>query len=174
LLRKVDGVEQIQKVYWGQYLVFRAAGSHAAARRALRQAYSSVMQQASTLKGRFKRIFLNDVKINREVLEEVGRNHQSIFNYGAGLLSPQRLDERQTGRLGPIQMDGKLRVAGSRLKGSKTRQHRIEARRWLLTSLIERGQPTQSELAAILGVSLRTVRSDLVALRSQGLTPKST
>ena len=174
LLRRVDGVEEIQRIYWSQYQVFHAAGLQAAARRALRQAYRSIMQQASTLKGRFRRIFLNDVKINREVLEEVSRNHQSIFNYGTGLLSAQGLDELRKYPSGLLARNEKVSAAGSTWNEPTTRRDRIDDRRRLLKNLFDRGRPTQAELAAVLGVSLRTVRNDLAALRSQGLTPKST
>src|SRR5256712_1535036 len=173
LLRKVDGVEQIQKVFWSQYLVFRAAGSHAAARRALRQAYTSVLQQASMLKGRYKRVFLHDVKINREIFEEVGRN-QSVFHRGLGLPATAKLIAFRAG-----EFDSKGRYEGSP-QGKffrdelTTRRSGIEDRRRTITNLLEREQLTQLQIAEALGVSLRTVRNDLAALRSQGLTPKST
>lgn len=71
-LRRIDGLEQMQGVYWTQYKILTAVRAQAAAYRALKKAYSLVMDQATRLKGQMRRRFLSDVRINREILDEVG------------------------------------------------------------------------------------------------------
>ncbi len=69
LLRKVDGIEQVQQVYWTEFRALRAAGAHGAAETALQKAHEEVLKQSLTLRGRMKLRFLNEVKINRLVLD---------------------------------------------------------------------------------------------------------
>jgi len=172
LLRKIEGVEQIQKVYWILYLVFGSAGLHGAARRVLRQAYASVIQQASTLKGRFRRVFLSNVRVNREILEEVGRNPESFLVRGMNFPVPKAPPEVHSTKSHPPGNE-KSSQAGSVL-GSATKQDGIKQRRHVIAGLLEQGTLTQDQLAATLGISPRTVRNDLAALRSQGLLQKPT
>ncbi len=151
LLRRVDGLEQIQKVHWAQYRIFRQVGAHAAARKALKRAYQAIMEQASTLKGRFRRRFLEAVMVNREVLEEIRRLSES-----------RATSEEQSPDL----------ATGTRPQSFLPPGTRVEARRRRLLTLLGNGPFRQKDVAARLGVSLRTIRNDLVTLRRQGLLPQ--
>lgn len=70
LLNRVDGVEQIQRVYWTQFQILRKAGRDGAARRALRRAVFAIVRQASTLKGPIRTHFLAS-KVNTKILHEL-------------------------------------------------------------------------------------------------------
>jgi tetratricopeptide (TPR) repeat protein len=69
LLRCVQGVEQVQRVYLVQCRIYREVGARAAARRALTRAQAAVVEQARTLKGRLRRQF---IAANRAVFEADG------------------------------------------------------------------------------------------------------
>lgn len=66
LLRRVDGVEEAQKVHWVRYEVLNAARKYPAARRALSKAYESMLSQASTLKDPMRRRYL-EMEANRRI-----------------------------------------------------------------------------------------------------------
>lgn len=152
LLRRVDGVEQVQKLYWHQYLVFRRVGAHAAARKALRRAFHAVVEQAMSLKGRLRRKFLASIHVNREIMDEAVRLRM-VSGQGTVILDAARLNA-----IPPRDSDLLMDARG-----------RIEARRRSLLTLIRRGPLRQKDVATLLRVSVRTVRGDLMALRAQGL-----
>jgi len=146
ILRSTDCVEQIQKVYWDQYRVFQRAQSYSAARRALRRAFRAVVMQAAPLKGLFRNRFITSVVVNREILAEVAQRQRRAFD------QPQ---ECMHSLATWFALDG--------------RTMRITKRRKALLDLMRVSVVKQRELAVRLGVSVRTVRNDLSALRSQGL-----
>jgi len=141
LLRTTDGLEQIQKIYWTEFRVFQRIGAHAAAKRALRKAHSAVISQARALKGRYQRRFLQRIRVNSMILREVGRAGPSHQGADVG--------EREF-----FKGDSAIRIA--------------QRRRTLLGLLTGRALG-QKEIASRLGVSVRTIRYDLVALRNRGL-----
>lgn len=147
LLRRVDGVDLLQSVHWNQYITFRSAGSDAAARRSLRRAYLCLMQQSQSLKGRFRRRFLYGVKTNREVLSEFERVNGSDLDHST------RRDRSVGVFVHPLAVLGLFDDV-------------VERRRAVLIYL-RAGQLTQREIAFRLGVSERTVRSDIASLRRQ-------
>src|SRR4030067_1577798 len=70
LLRGVDGLEQIQRVFWIQHRIYAAVGARAAARRALKKAVTAIIDQSATLQGRLRRKFLTGIGTNRDVMRE--------------------------------------------------------------------------------------------------------
>lgn len=167
LLHQIDGTEQVQKIYWCQFQVYSAMGSRAAARRALRQAYATVMQQASTLKGRIKKRFLTEVKVNRAILEEVARTQKSLGDEGVNATLLQRAFTMEEFSASG---ERELRLLTARFS-SNGRSRRIQERRQAVLKELQSKHPTQPELARILSVSVRTVRSDVAALRAHNLLP---
>lgn len=145
LLRKTDGLEQIQKVYWIQFRVFQSVGADAAAKRALLRAHSAVLSQADALKGRFRRRFLDLVSVNKLILRQV--------------------------EVSALIRKGSERVAGGRMVSGDP-AIRIAERRRALLALVTARELRQKEIAARLGVSVRTVRCDLMALRNQGVVDR--
>jgi tetratricopeptide (TPR) repeat protein len=142
LLRKTDGLEQIQSVYWIQFRVFQSVGAEAAAKRALLRAHSAVLSQADALKGRFRRRFLDLVSINKLILRQV--EVSALIRKGSERVAVPR------------------RVSGDPAI-------RIAERRRAVLALVTARELRQKEIAARLGVSVRTVRCDLTALRNQGV-----
>lgn len=146
LLRSVDGVEQLQLVHWNQFRTFRRLGYPAAAKRSLRRAYISLVQQSSDLKGRYKRRFLYGVKRNRQVLEEADR----AFGIGA--------DASEAAH--PIGASvHPLTVLGT--------FDDVQARRKVVVEYLAAGALTQREIASRLGVSERTIRNDIAYLKAR-------
>lgn len=154
LLRRVDGIEQIQKLHWYQYQIFRAVGANGASRKALRKAVSSLSEQASLLKGRFRRRFLTAVQVNRQIMAEATRLHLTTLSPNWTSFSSDQSNLSVMNDLPPLQ---------------NGQRHMIEARRKALARIMMNGRMRQKEVAAQLGVSVRTVRNDLTALRNQGL-----
>lgn len=151
LLRRIDGVEQIQKLFWQQYRIFRQVGANAAARKALRKALHTVLEQAATLRGRLRRRFLASVKVNREIVAEAMRLR---------LISEAQPIRR-------VGLEGHL--YSNELGADFGRRVRIAERRQNLLALLRAGPVRQSIMADRLHVSTRTLRNDLAALREQGL-----
>ncbi|MDR7553658.1 MAG: BTAD domain-containing putative transcriptional regulator, partial [Armatimonadota bacterium] len=141
LLRKVDGLEQIQQVYWTQYRIYSAAGARVAARRALRRACAEIGRQADTLKGRSRRRFLA-IPVHVEILREAEK-------HGMGI--------------------GDFRVGEWSWRPAPDPALRIDQRRQAILSLIAEGDISRKAIAGRLGVSERTVESDVAALRREGL-----
>jgi DNA-binding SARP family transcriptional activator len=146
LLRGVDGVEQLQLVHWNQFRTFQRLGFPAAAKRSLRRAYISLLQQSSDLKGRYRRRFLYGVRRNRQILEEVDR----AFGMGADM-------DDATRRIGIVVHP--LAVLGT--------FDNIEERRKVVSQYLTARMLTQREMALRLGVSERTIRSDIAYLRTR-------
>lgn len=144
LLQSVDGVEQLHLVQWNQFVTFQRLGSFAAAKRALRRAYVSLLQQSSGLKGRYKRRFLDGIPLNREILNEVTRT------FG--------LREDSSGISNVVVPVHPLAVLGV--------FDNVQERRRAVYEYISAGVLTQREIALRLGVSERTVRSDVAKLKS--------
>jgi len=141
LLRKVDGMEQIQRVYWTQYRIYHAAGARVAARRALRKACAEIGRQADTLKGRSRRRFLA-IPVHVEILREAEK-------YGMGI--------------------GDFRVGEWSWRPAPDPALRIDQRRRAILNLIAEGDTNRKAIAVRLGVSERTVENDVAALRREGL-----
>jgi DNA-binding SARP family transcriptional activator len=147
LLRRVDGVDGLQNVYWNQYVTFRTVGSNAAARRSLRRAHLSLMRQVHNLKGVNRRRFLHGVKVNRGILDEFERinpagSEATIAGSNAILIPP----------LSAVGMPGD-----------------IGERRRVVSEYMRGGRMTQREMAFRLGVSVRTIRNDVANLRKHEL-----
>ncbi|HLA25525.1 MAG TPA: HTH domain-containing protein, partial [bacterium] len=147
LLRRVDGVDLLQNVHWNQYITFRTAGSDAAARRSLRRAYLCLMQQSHNLKGRYRRRFLHGVKTNREIVNEFERMNEGDLDY------PGMHNRPAAVFVHPLSVLGML--------------DDITERRRVVSEYVRLGQLTQREIAFRLGVSERTIRSDVANLRKQ-------
>jgi len=145
LLQTVDGVEQLQLVHWNQYKTFQRLGSQAAAKRSLRRAYFSLLQQSSDLKGRYRRRFLYGIQKNREILNEANR----VFGLG-GDLSENGLTAIA---VHPLAVLGKF--------------DDVQERRKAVSEYLAAGVLTQGEMAARLGVSERTIRSDVAKLKAE-------
>lgn len=154
LLRRVDGVEQIQKLLWYQYQIFKAVSANGASRKALRKAVTSVSEQAGLLKGRFQRRFLTSVEVNRQIIAEAARLHLIVPSPNCNGLSSNMPSLAIMSELRPLR-DGQ--------------RHVIDERRKALARIMMNGRVGQKEMAAQLGVSERTIRSDLTALRNQQL-----
>ena len=147
LMRKVDGIEQKQGVYWAQYRIFRRMGMDAAARRALNRAYESVCHQAASLKGRLRRMFVA-VRTNKDIIDEIRRfGIRAGVNDQANMVSVAKTTQPEPAR---------------------TKGLRVVERRRALLMLMAKSATGQNELARHLGVSPRTIRHDLSVLRSQG------
>jgi DNA-binding SARP family transcriptional activator len=150
LLQSVDGVEQLQCVHWNQFNTFRRLGFGAAAKRSLRRAYVALLQQSTDLRGRHRRQFLYGVKKNREILAEVGR----VFEASIDLFDATR---RKTISVHPLAVLGAFDNAHERRK--------------VVAEYVAAGVLTQQEMALRLGVSERTIRSDVAFLKT---APRST
>jgi hypothetical protein len=150
LLQSVDGVEQLQCVHWNQYITFRRLGFGAAAKRSLRRAYISLLQQSTNLRGQHRRQFLYGVKKNREILAEADR----VFGTSIDLVDAAR---RKTVSVHPLVVLGAFDNA--------------HERRNVVAEYLAAGVLTQQEMALRLGVSERTIRNDVALLKS---APSST
>jgi tetratricopeptide (TPR) repeat protein len=152
LLRRTRGVEEVQRVYWAQAQAYLASGHRDLSTRALRRAIAVVARQAQLLKGRLRRSYLS-VPSNRRILEDAA---------AAGL---------SVGGEGPRPKSSKRAVAPG---APKSGPYGLVARRERLLELLDRESRPQHDLAGLLGVSERTVRSDIAALRNFGLLPPRT
>ncbi|HXF81373.1 MAG TPA: BTAD domain-containing putative transcriptional regulator [bacterium] len=98
LLRRVQGVDQLQRVCLVQYKIYREVGARAAASRALARAQAAVAEQARTLKGRLRRQF---IAVNRAVLEADNSKPSKAVPFGLGGLpephmsTAARIDRRR-------------------------------------------------------------------------------
>lgn len=157
LMRRVDGLEQIQKIYWTQYRIYHRLGHGAAGRKALRKAYSTVMEQAAGLKGRLRERFVEGIPLHRQIIAEAIR-----LAGRSSLADGMRADQvGATGQFRNVSETGPSRDAA----------RRIAERRYRVLDLIRHGDRNQAKLAFQLGVSPRTVRNDISVLRSEGLLP---
>ena len=160
LLRRVDGVERIQDVYWTQFCVLKRAGKGGAASRALRRAVTVTVRQASMLKRPMRKRFLA-IPLNSRILREFWNSNRSLGITATGVEVEEivsMLAER-VGSNGP-DLVSPLESFGDSL---------IATRRRLVLGLVRQGRVKQRELAGRLGVSVRTVRNDIIELRKQGL-----
>lgn len=163
LLRKVDGLDQIQRIYWIQFQVFSSCGLKAVAQRALRKAHGTVMQQASTMRGRMRSRFLLEVTVNREIIDEVVSSRGRTLHQGSvvGIVDPAASGSS------PITNDDR-RGQPVIVAAADSMNDREERRRAVL-ELLRAHRMTQAALAASLGVSVRTIRNDLAKLKELGL-----
>ncbi len=169
LLRRVDGVEQIQKIYWTQFQILDKAGMQAAARRFLRLAVAAVIRQAGTLKAPMRRRFLA-MRANADILRQfwsrndfwessaaAGANAGEFFNAIAGYIAAgNKRDSAKSSAPFSQASDGPMASI-------------VASRRQFVLGLIQRSHTTQEEISKTLGVSVRTVRYDIAVLRKQGL-----
>jgi tetratricopeptide (TPR) repeat protein len=144
LIRRVDGVDSLQSIHWNQYVTFRTVGSHATAKRSLRRAYLSLVQQSQNLKGGYRRRFLHAVKINKEIQTEFER------------INPAGIESAMVDGSGAIHVHP-LSVLGM--------LDDIDERRRVVSEYVRGGQLTQREMAFRLGVSVRTIRNDVASLK---------
>jgi len=165
LLGRVDGVERIQKVYWTQFCVLKRTGRRGAAARALRRAVAAIVRQAGTLRKPMRRRFLT-VPLNRDILREFWSSSHSSGTSGTAGTGVEDIVSVLAEHLGPEGSDLILPVESSV-------DSVIAARRRVVLGLIQKGRVRQRELARQLGVSVRTVRSDIAGLRKQGLLASS-
>lgn len=147
LLRRSKEVEELQQTYWAQYKVYKAASMDELASRALRRAFTVVIERSSLLKGRLRRTFLA-IPANERIVKEYG-------SFSSSMKLDGRVNRRKTS-------------SGLRVREVQG----VLERRGRLLSLIREGTLRRRKLAGLLGVSERTIRSDLAALRLQGLLPK--
>ncbi len=177
LLQRVDGMEQVQMVYWTQFQALKEVGAHVAAERALRKAYTTVVQQASSLKGRMKAKFLNEVGVNREILDAAKRPQQPSYHRGVeSLASDETVRGDATAGISPPIGGMDLHSPRGCIDGH-SRRERIAHRRQAILNLLQSDDKRilhvpQFAIASSLGVSIRTVRSDVAALRKQGFLSK--
>lgn len=150
VLRRIRGAEEVQRVYWAQAQIYRACGRQKAMAKAIGRAHAVVMNQADLLKGRLRQAFLS-IPANKRILEEAE---------AAALTLADRTRLGVSGSTWP----GNSRIATPEGDG-------VAARRERLLTLIRRGHARQRDLAVLLGVSVRTVRSDIATLRGFGLLP---
>jgi tetratricopeptide (TPR) repeat protein len=143
LVQSCKGVEEIQHVYWAQATVYKAAGFPRLASRSLERAYAVVAGRSELLKGRLRRTYLA-VPANRQIVVE----HE---------LS-------QSSRKCPAPSK-RATQARARIREERS----VLERRERLLGLMQRQNVPQKTLADILGVSERTIRSDIAALRSAGM-----
>lgn len=151
MLRHCKGVEEIQQTYLAQATIYGVAGLGKLSARARERAYAIVMGQSSLLKGRLRRTFLS-IPSNRRVVDEgdlarSSGNHRTMGGPGSGYQIP---------------------AVKSRTQDSQSMMERRER----LLSLIRKGDLRRRGLAEILGVSERTIRSDIATLRHLGMIPK--
>jgi DNA-binding SARP family transcriptional activator len=153
MLRRTDGLEQVQTVYWMQGTIFRRLGMDAAARRSFRRASKSLLEQASRLGFHLRAQFLA-TPTNREILADA--EGMRLVPPGARDISGRR----------SVRCNDAVSLSNGR-SAVEARITPLERRR-VLMMLIVKGVVGQRDLADRLGVSTRTVRSDLRILRSQG------
>ncbi len=176
-LHRVDGMEQVQIVHWTQFQVLKAIGARVAAGRVLQKAYSAVVQQASSLKGRMKARFLNEVRINREILAAAdGLQQISSYRRVESLGSHETVRVDPTAGIHSPLSDMDLRSSLGRAD-SRSRGERIANRRRTILNLLRSddnriSRVRQYAIASTLGVSIRTVRSDMAAVRKQRFLSK--
>ena len=157
LLRRVDGVERIQEVYWNQYRVLQKTGRHRAASRALRRAVTTVVRQAGTLKKPMRKRFLA-MPLNAMIIREFWSSNRSLGVRATPNLGAEEIVDVLSKSLG----------TGSSAVVSPA-ESVVAARRRVVLGLVQRERVKQRELAGRLGVSVRTVRNDITELRKQGL-----
>ena len=151
LLRHCKGVEEIQHTYWAQARIYRAAGFDRPSTRALDRAHAIVMGQSSLLKGRLRRTFLA-IPSNRRIVEE----RESVRSAEKQDVTRGTSSARQTPSVKTRTQDA---------QGVMERRER-------LLRLIRKGDVRRRALAEVLGVSERTIRSDIARLRDLGMIPK--
>lgn len=161
LLRRVDSVERIQEVYWTQFCILKKAGRDGAASRALRRAVTTIVYQASPLKGPMRKRFLS-IPLNATILQKFWSSNRSLGMRATSNVEAEEILSILVGRLGR----GSADVASSdRFKSDSL----IATRRRAVLGLVQRGSVKQREVAGRLGVSVRTVRNDMAELKKQGL-----
>jgi tetratricopeptide (TPR) repeat protein len=167
LLRQIDGVEQIQKIYWAQYCVFKALGRNRAAKRALSKAAAITIRQAGTLRKPMRKRFLA-TKVNSEILREFWNSNRYLAAGNtiaevtaiADVLAKSKITAGWN--LTPLRIE-----RGSNVEFSSASI--LTARRGVVLERIQEGRLKQKELANMLGVSSRTIRNDITRLREQGM-----
>ena len=161
LLRRVDGVERIQDVYWTQFCVLKRAGKGGAASRALRRAVTVTVRQASMLKRPMRKRFLA-IPLNSRILREFWNSNRSLGIPATTDIDVEEIVSTLAERLGSNRPDlvSPIESFGDSL---------IATRRRVVLGLVRQGRVRQQELASRLGVSVRTVRNDIIELRKQGL-----
>ncbi len=151
LLRRVDGLDGLHRIHWTCYRVYRAAGADRAMRASLRQASLALWAQALTLKGPWRRRFL-ELSPAREILAECARLGTSPAHLAAA---------------GPLSGDGPPSASVLIQGPLRTSPAPGADRRHLLAALMQAGVRSPRDVAALLGVSERTVRNDLTALAAR-------
>lgn len=141
MVRRTRWVEQVQEVYWAQAQIYRACGRRKLATKAIERAYATVMNHASSLKGRLRRSYLSTPR-NRRIQDDA---RDMGVPFSKSQKAPVRAEEQSA-------------------RG-------VIARRERLLELLRNGQTRRLDLALSLGISERTVRSDLAALKDFGLLP---
>ena len=150
LLRGTRGVEDVQWVHWAQAQVYQASGKHKLSARAIGRACAIVAGQARMLKGRLRRSYLS-IPTNKRIVEAAEAAGLEVARLSPG------------GPMTTKTVDSDLQT----LEG-----HGVAARRERVLRLIAERSVRQHDLAALLGVSERTLRSDMAVLRSFGLLPQ--
>jgi len=161
LLRRVEGAERMQDIYWTQYRVLKATGRHSAASKALRRAVAVTVCQANTLKKPMRKRFLA-MPINLTILREFWNSNKSLGVLATTDVAAEEIVGVLAERLGS---DSPVLASPTRPLGDSI----IATRRHVVLGLVRRGSVTQRELAGRLGVSVRTVRNDISALKKKGL-----
>jgi DNA-binding SARP family transcriptional activator len=150
LLRRTRGVEDVQCVYWAQAQVYHVSGKHQLSLRAIGRACAIIASQARMLKGRLRRSYLS-IPTNKRIMKAAE---------AAGLEVP--------GLSLRVSVSAQTVVPEGHVLGREG----VTIRRERLLRLIGEGSVRQHDLAVLLGVSERTVRSDIAALRNFGLLPQ--
>lgn len=166
----LDGTKEPFRVYLTCYRVLRAGGD-CRAHAMLERAHRLLQQRAARIA---------DDALRRSFLEKVAAHREIVAAYEAAQVKcPPRPAEVRlpradapTGR--PLRDDEYVEVAwAARLPedemipdGTQRRRHRLQ--RLLRQAAEQEAAPTVEDLAQVLGVSARTIKRDLSALRSAG------
>jgi len=179
-----------QELLWNHFIVLRSRGDPGATL-ALRRAYGIVVGQAARLGAKMRGRYLS-IPVNGEIVdtwEKVlgrGRFLQDPRHGGVGidrqLLQPGRvilLIPRTGAPWGrPLRADEFVEViwtvdAGRQDEALRELKGEVGLRRARILRLcaegnVQGGDPREEDLARVLGVSTRTIRSDIAYLRAQG------
>jgi tetratricopeptide (TPR) repeat protein/biotin operon repressor len=165
------GIGDVQLVYQSAYRVLKASGQDERAEAVLAAAYDLLMEWAAGL---------HDEDARRSLLEEVWPHWEIVAAYRAMVVDRKtegiqvRLPAANAPMGRPLRDDEWLRVTwtieapeDNEISGKAARRrHRIL--RLLREAAAQSAAPNVEHLADVLGVSARTIKRDMSALRAQG------
>ena len=160
--------EAEEEVLFNHFVVLQALGHEIEGLSFLRWAHERLTQKGQELEGQARQNFMERLPLNRAIAAEYARRQglepgQCRFSLAAAppAATGERIDVVWTVEASPA--DAELLA-----RDGKVTQRRARLQRLLAEAHEQGAVPTQADLACALGVSGRTIRNDLAALRQEG------